>query len=49
MGYIVTYLLTVLKYTSKFKARISKLNVDPLCLDNLLKDFSSNNIKKTGL
>ena len=33
----------------KFKAKHSEINTAPLCLDNVLKDFSVDNMKKTGL
>ena len=32
----------------KFKAKDSKINPVPLCLRNVLRDFSVNNMKKTG-
>ena len=33
----------------KFKAKNSEIVVTPLCLANISKDFSVDNIKKTGL
>ena len=33
----------------KFKAKNSEINTSPLCLGNVLKDFSVDNMKKTGL
>ena len=33
----------------KFKAKDSEIVEDPLCLENISKDFSENNMKKTGL
>ena len=33
----------------KFKAKDSEKNAAPLCLDSVSKDFSVDNIKKTGL
>ena len=33
----------------KFKAKDSEINVAPLCLGGVSKDFSSDNMKKTGL
>ena len=33
----------------KFKAKDSEIMVSPLCLGNISKDFSVNNMKKTGL
>ena len=33
----------------KFKAKDSKIVVTPLCLGNISKDFSVDNMKKTGL
>ena len=33
----------------KFKAKNSEINTAPLCLGNVLKDFSVDNMKKTGL
>ena len=33
----------------KFKAKYSEVNVAPLCLGNVSKDFSADKRKKTGL
>ena len=33
----------------KFKAKDSQIVASPLCLGNISKDFSVNNMKKTGL
>ena len=33
----------------KLKGKDSEINAAPLCLDNFLKDFSADNMKKTGL
>ena len=33
----------------KFEAKDSEIMVSPLCLGNISKDFSVNNMKKTGL
>ena len=33
----------------KFKAKVSEIVAHPLCLGNILKDFSLDNMKKTGL
>ena len=33
----------------KFKAKDSEINTDPLCLGNVSKDFSVDNMKKTEL
>ena len=33
----------------KFKAKNSEINAAPLCLGNVSKDFSVDNMKKTGL
>ena len=33
----------------KFKAKDSEIVVTPLCLGNISKDFSVDNMKKTGL
>ena len=33
----------------KFKANNSEINAIPLCLKNISKDFSVDNVKKTGL
>ena len=33
----------------KFKARDSEINLAPICLGNISKDFSADKVKKTGL
>ena len=33
----------------KFKAKDSEIVAKPLCLDNISKDWSTDNVKKTGL
>ena len=33
----------------KFKAKNSEISASPLCLRNISKDWSTNNMKKTGL
>ena len=33
----------------KFKAKDSEIDAAPLCLGNVLKDFSADNMKKIGL
>ena len=33
----------------KFKAKDSEIVASPLCLGNISKDWSTNNMKKTGL
>ena len=33
----------------KLKTKNSKINAAPLCLGNVLKDFSADNMKKSGL
>ena len=38
----------VLKYTNS-KQKFSGINAAPLCLGNVSKDFSADNMKKTGL
>ena len=35
--------------THKFKAKDSEIVATPLCLENISKDFSVDNMKKTGL
>ena len=35
--------------TYKFKAKDSEIVASPLCLGNISKDWSVNNMKKTGL
>ena len=47
MGWIAIYLLTVLKYANS-KQKILKKNAAQLCLGNVSKDFSADNLKKTG-
>ena len=44
MGKIATYLLMVKK--SKFKAKYSAIVAAPVCLGNILKDWSVNKRKK---
>ena len=48
MEQIVIYLLMVQKLL-KFKAKNSEIVANPLCLGNISKYFSVNNMKKTGL
>ena len=48
MEQIVIYLLMVLKFI-KFKAKDSEIVAAPLCLGNISKDLSVDNMKKTGL
>ena len=43
------YLLVNGTETHKFKAKDSEIVVTPLCLGNISKDFSVDNMKKTGL
>ena len=45
MKQIVIYLLMV----QKFKAKDSEITPYPLCLGNMSKDWSVDNMKKTGL
>ena len=33
----------------KFKAKVSKIVASPLCLGNISKDWSNDNMKKQGL
>ena len=47
MEQIVIYLLMDTK-TIKFKARDSDIAATPLCLGKISKDFSVDNMKKTG-
>ena len=51
MGQIVTYLL-IQKFTDteiyKFKAKDSEVFVGPICLGNISKDWSVDNMKKPG-
>ena len=35
--------------TYQFKAKHSEISADPLCLGNVSKDFSVDNVKKTSL
>ena len=44
MEQIVIYLLIV----KKFKAKDSEIVASPLCLGNISKDWSVNNMKRTG-
>ena len=48
MEQIVIYLLIVQKLL-KFKAKASEIAAYPLCLGNISKDRSVDNMKKTGL
>ena len=48
MDYIVIYLLMVMKSISP-KQKILKLMQPLLCLDNISKDFSADNMKKSRL
>ena len=43
------YLLVNGKEIAKFKAKDSKIVASPLCLGNISKDWSVDNMKKTGL
>ena len=47
MEVIVIYLLMVQKLY-KFKAKDSNIVASPLCLGNISKDWSVDNMKKTG-
>ena len=47
MEVIVIYLLMVQKLY-KFKAKDSNIVASPLCLGNISKDWSNDNMKKTG-
>ena len=47
MGQIVIRLLMVQKFTN-FKAKVSEIVVGPICLGNISKDWSVDNMKKTG-
>ena len=47
MGATVFYLLMSQKYISSNQKILKKKN--PLCLGNISRDFSANNMKKTGL
>ena len=44
-----SYLFVNVKEIVKFKAKDSAIVVTPLCLGNISKDWSVNNMKKTGL
>ena len=48
MEYIVIYLLTMLKLY-KLKTKDSDINATLLCLGNVSKNFSADNLEKTGL
>ena len=48
MEQIATYLLMIKKIV-KFKAKDSEIVASPLCLGNISKDWSADNMKKTGL
>ena len=39
----------IIIYVTKFKAKDSEIVAYPLCLGNISKDFSVDNMKKTGL
>ena len=39
----------IIIYVIKFKAKDSEIVAYPLCLGNISKDFSVDNMKKTGL
>ena len=43
------YLFVNGKEIVKFKAKDSKIVASPLCLENISKDWSADNMKKTGL
>ena len=43
------YLFVNGKEIAKFKAKDSKIVASPLCLGNISKDWSADNMKKTGL
>ena len=47
MEQIVIYLLMVEKF-NKFKAKDSEIVASPLCLENISKDWSRNNMIKAG-
>ena len=47
MEQIVTYLLMVQKFY-KFNAKNSEILVAPICLRNISKDWSVDNMKRTG-
>ena len=42
------YLFVTDTEISKFKAKDSEILVGPICLENISKDFSIDNMKKTG-
>ena len=44
-----SYILVEGLEIDKFQANDSEINAAPLCLGNVLKDFSVYNLKKTGL
>ena len=44
-----SYLFVNGKEIVKFKAKDSAIVATPLCLGNISKDWSANNVKKTGL
>ena len=44
-----SYLFVNGKETVKFKAKDSEIVASPLCLGNISKDWSADNMKKTGL
>ena len=44
-----SYLFVNGKEIVKFKAKDSKIVASPLCLGNISKDWSVDNMKKTGL
>ena len=44
-----SYILVEGLEIDKFQANDSEINAAPLCLDNVSKDFSVYNLKKTGL
>ena len=48
MERIVIYLLMVQKFIN-LKQKNSKIVASPLCLGNISKDWSNDNLKKTGL
>ena len=48
MGQIVIYLFINGTEIYKFKAKDSKIVASPLCLGNISKDWSKDNMKKTG-
>ena len=44
-----SYLFVNAKKTVKFKAKDSEIVASPVCLGNIWKDWSPDNMKKTGL